>query len=258
MLIAERHQHLLTTLRQRKAAQLDDLARELAVSPSTVRRDLDELERRGLVERTHGGAILREPSPAIRSGDIALNSRMGEQVAEKEAIGAVAAAMVTPHMTVMLDGGTTVIYAARQITARPIQVVTNSLAIGHLFADDDQAEVMLVGGNLYPRTGVCVGPMATGSLADLHADLCLFSLAGIFENEGYNINLPMAQVEQVMLQQATRSVILMDASKFGRKSLVRVCSLDEVDQIVTDGNIDQTWSQRLGDRLHVARPELGA
>ena len=155
------------------------------------------------------------------------------------------------------DGGTTVIYAARQITARPIQVVTNSLAIGHLFADDDQAEVMLIGGNLYPRTGVCVGPMATGSLADLHADLCLFSLAGIFENEGYNINLPMAQVEQVMLQQATRSVILMDASKFGRKSLVRVCSLDEVDQIVTDGNIDQTWSQRLGDRLHVVRPESG-
>jgi len=68
----------------------------------------------------------------------------------------------------------------------------------------------------------------------------------------------MAQVEQVMLQQATRSVILMDASKFGRKSLVRVCSLDEVDQIVTDGNIDQTWSQRLGDRLHVVRPESGA
>ncbi len=250
MLIAERQQRLLSTLRQRKAAQLDDLARELAVSASTVRRDLDELERRGLVERTHGGAILRDATVPMAS-DIALNSRMGEQVAQKEAIGATAAALVAPHMTVLLDGGTTVIYAARQITARPIQVVTNSLAIGHLFADDDQVEVMLVGGNLYPRTGVCVGPMATGSLADLHADLCLFSLAGIFENEAYNINLPMAQVEQVMLQQAARSVLLMDATKFGRKSLVRVCSLDEVDQVVTDGAVDPVWSQRLGDRLQV-------
>lgn len=252
MLIAERQQRLLATLRQRKAAQLDELARELDVSASTARRDLDELERQGLVERTHGGAILRETATSAPPGDIALNRRMGEQVEEKEAIGIAAAALVTPNMTVLLDGGSTVIYAARCIEARPIQVVTNSLAIGHLFADDEQVEVMLVGGNLYPRTGVCVGPMATGSLADLHADLCLFSLAGIFENEAYNINLPMAQVEQVMLQQAAQSILLMDASKFGRKSLVRVCSLDEVDRVVTNTSIDPDWRDRLGDRVVVA------
>src|SRR5690606_31979693 len=92
---------------------------------------------------------------------------------------------------------------------------------------------------------------ATGTLADLYADLCLFSLAAIHEDSAYNINLDMARVEQIMLQQAARSIMLMDATKFGRKSLVRVCSLTEVDQIVTDAGIAPSWRGQLGDRLVV-------
>jgi len=239
-------------LRERKTAELEELARHLNVSASTIRRDLDTLEQSGQLQRTHGGAVLRD-DPAVPPGtDLALNRRMMEHADQKRAIGRCAASAVFPNMTLLLDGGSTVIYAARLITARPIQVVTNSLAIANHFADDDQVELLLVGGNLYPRTGVCVGPIATGSLADLHADLCLFSLAGIYEAEAYNINLPMAQVEQVMMRQAARSILLMDSGKFGRKSLVRVCGLDEVDQIITDGAVPGTWIDDLGERLVVA------
>ncbi len=154
-------------------------------------------------------------------------------------------------MTVLLDGGSTVVHAAQMIDARPIQVVTNSLSVANHFADDDQVELLLIGGNLYGRTGVLVGPIATGCLADLHADVLLFSLAGLYEDAAFNINLIMAQVEQVMMQQAARSVMLMDSSKFGRKSLVRVCSLDEVDQIVTDAGVDSSWREALGSRMIV-------
>jgi DeoR/GlpR family transcriptional regulator of sugar metabolism len=100
---------------------------------------------------------------------------------------------------------------------------------------------------------VLLGPITTGSLADLHADLLLFSVAGIYGSEAYNQNLNMTQVEQAMMRQAARSVMLMDSSKFGRKSLSRVCSLDELDQIVTDPDVDPAWQDRLGDRLVVAR-----
>lgn len=266
-------------LRDKGSAQLEELARALDVSASTVRRDLEHFERQQLVQRTHGGAIYIGPdasqsssaagsSPAASSAaagstsavsDIpslvpstALTERMGQHIDAKNAIGRYAASLVQPGMTVLLDGGSTVIYAARQITARPIQVVTHSLSIANHFADDEQVELLIVGGNLYPRTGVMLGPITTGSLADLHADLLLMSVAGIHGHEAYNQNLGLTQVEQAMMRQAVRSVLLMDSSKFGRKSLSRVCSLDEVDQIVTDAGIDDSWRDRLGDKLVVA------
>lgn len=266
MLIVERQQRVLDILQAQQAAQLDDLAQRLGVSASTIRRDLDALERKGLVERTHGGAVYRgdkadsAAAPAAASngnggatqGNIVLAERMKEHVAAKRAIGIYAAAQIQPHMTLLLDGGSTVIYAAQQIRARPLQVVTSSLSIANLFADDDQVELLLIGGNLYPRTGVMVGPIATGCLADLYADLALFSLAGIYDDAAFNINLPMVQVEQAMMRQATRSLMLMDSTKFGRKSLVRVCGLSEVDQIVTDAGVSDAWRQQLGERLVVA------
>ncbi len=278
MLIVERQQRVLEILRERKAAQLEDLARELDVSGSTIRRDLEALERRGVVERTHGGAIYKgdaggaEPAgmaPSRGHADSArvpaesapssmgqhspvLAERMNQDVEQKIAIGRYAAAQITPHMTVLLDGGSTVIFAAKEIKARPLQIVTHSLSIANLFADDDQIELLLLGGNLYPRTGVTVGAITTGCLADLYADLAIFSVAGIYDDAAFNINLPMAQVEQLMIRQATRSLLLMDSSKFGRKSLVRVCGLSEVDQIVTDAGIADAWRQSVGERLIVA------
>lgn len=251
MLIVERQQRILEILRRQRTAQLEDLARRLDVSSSTVRRDLETLEKQGLVERTHGGAIYCQP-PSLRNGPTTfLAERLQENVAAKKAIGAYAAGLVQPHQTVLLDGGSTVFYAAQQITARPLQVVTNSLPIANLFADDDQVELLLIGGNMYPRSGVLVGPIATGCLADLHANLMLFSVAGIHDDACYNQNMAMAQVEQVMLQQSTESVLLMDATKFGRKSLTRVCGLEEVDRIVTDADIETAWPSNLGDRLVV-------
>ena len=249
MLIIERQERVLEILKQRKTAQLEELARELDVSPSTIRRDLEQLEERGLVDRTRAGAVYREAVATESNLDV--TRRMRERVEQKETIGGAAARLIQPQMTVLLDGGSSVVFAARQITARPIQVVTNSLVIANHFAEDEQVELLVVGGNLYPRTGVLVGPIATGCLADLHADILLFSLAGIYENEAFNINLPMAQVEQMMMQQAARSVLLMDASKFGRKSLVRVCGLDEVDQIITDVEVERSWRDCLGERLTI-------
>lgn len=254
MLVVERQQRVLEILRQRRAAQLDELARELEVSASTIRRDLEQLEGSGLIERTHGGAIWRgQNDDNAGSGQSrALAERLNERIAEKEAIGRFAAGLVQPQMTLILDGGSTVYYAARQIAARPLQVVTNSLPIANLFADDERVELVLIGGSLYPRTGVTLGPIATGCLADLHADLLLFSVAGIYEDAAYNQNLAMAQVEQLMMRQAARSVMLMDSGKFGRKSLTRVCGLDEVELIVSDGGLDAGWRDQLGQRLVVA------
>jgi len=249
MLIIERQQHLLELLRQRNAADLDWLARQLEVSGSTVRRDLETLEQQGLVERTHGGAVFRG---GARRPSIVFNERISQSVEAKMAIGRYAASLVEPNMTLLLDGGTTVYYAAQQIDVRPLQIVTNSLTMANLFADDEQVELILVGGRLYPRTAVCVGPLTQHMFKQLHADLLLFSTAAVYGDEAFNLNLDQAEIEQAMLRQAARSVLLMDSSKFDRKSLARVCSLDQVERIVTDVGIDPTWPDRLGLQMVVA------
>ena len=251
MLIVERQERLLSILRERQTADLDALGDALSVSVSTVRRDLEALEQQGLVERTHGGAVYRGP----HHHSIVFNVRLAEHVEAKRLIGRRAAQLVEPHMTVLLDGGSTVYIAAQQIEARPIQVVTNSLSIAQHFADDEQVELMLIGGNLYPRSGVMVGPIATRCLSDLHADLLLFSLAGVFEDGFYNQNLAMAEVEQSMIRQAASAVLLMDSSKFGRKSLARVCGLDLVEAIITDDAVSERWVKQFGERLIVAEPD---
>lgn len=248
MLIVERQQMILEILRQQQAADLESLAQKLGVSSSTVRRDLDELETRGVIERTHGGAVYR----GEQKHPVAFDERRDKNVEAKRAIGRYAAGLVEPGMTLLLDGGSTVYYAAQQITARPLQVVTNSLTTAMLFSDDEQVDLVMLGGELYPRTGVLVGPLATHCLNQLHADLLLFSLAGIHEDEAFNLNLKQAEVEQIMLQQAARSVLLMDATKFGRKSLARVCSTDDVEQIVTDRKIASRYTRQFGERLVIA------
>ena len=253
MLIVQRQQQLIELLKDRRSAQLDELAEALQVSTSTVRRDLETLERRGQVERTHGGAVyLGEARPPTAKPTYALATRMTERVEPKRAIARVAAGLIEPHMTVLLDGGSTVVFAAETIEARPLQVLTNSISIANLFKDDEQIELTLLGGTLYPRTEVTLGPLTTGTLADLHADLLLFSTVGIYGEDCFNLNLEMARTEQIMMRQATRSVMLMDASKFGRKSMARVCSLAEVDHIITDEGVDDVWRDRLADRLTVA------
>src|SRR5687767_2737147 len=101
MLIVERQHRVLEILREQKAADLETLAQSLNVSGSTVRRDLDALEKQGLVERTHGGAVYR----GQRQHPVAFSERIAQQVDAKKAIGKAAAALVQPHMTLLLDGG---------------------------------------------------------------------------------------------------------------------------------------------------------
>jgi hypothetical protein len=163
---------------------------------------------------------------------------MNEQVEQKQAIGRQAAKWVEPGMTVFLDGGSTVYYASRLIEARPLQVVTNSLTIAGLFADDERVELVLIGGTLYPRSGVLVGPIATKALGELHADLLLFSLAGIYDDGCYNQNLAMAEVEQMgsAALLALLTVIVLVICWRWAVRLVRRLRSDQLSATIVEGN----------------------
>jgi DeoR family transcriptional regulator, fructose operon transcriptional repressor len=236
MLIVQRQSRLQEIIAQRGMIDLESLARELAVSDSTVRRDISELEKKGLVSRTHGGVIWKGDNASKDNGSrpYAFEQRLQYKLDAKQRIANAAAKLVRTGETVLLDGGTTTFFLAQQLLGRQMQIVTNSLPIASLFANDDHVEMILTGGVVYPRYGVLLGPAAETTLSTIHATTLFMSVAGLHRGATYNQNMLLVQAERKMMEQSQRTVLLVDSSKFGQQALVKLCELSKVDVLVTD------------------------
>ncbi|MFM8282143.1 MAG: DeoR/GlpR family DNA-binding transcription regulator [Planctomycetaceae bacterium] len=232
-----RRTRLIDFIRIRGFATLDELVTELGVSESTVRRDLDALEEQGLARRTHGGALAAGGMPGAPDGD----GRQPAHWPAKRAIAAATAEVIADGETVLLDGGTTTYEVARLLVGRSLQVVTNSVPVANLFAAQARTDLVLLGGYVSPRTGVCLGPYANEWLGRLHVTTTVLSAAGITAEGLFNAHLLLAETEQAMLRAAGRVIVVADSSKFGRKSLTFVSALDQVDLVVSDDGLDAPW-----------------
>src|SRR3954466_2929482 len=200
MLIEQRHSRLQELLAQRGMSDLESLSADLRVSQSTVRRDLESLESRGLVRRTHGGVIwVGDRTNGTRP--YAFDQRMSMDVDAKRQIAKAAARLVQPGQTVLLDGGTTTFYLAEQLLGQSLQMVANSLPIANLFINDENVELILTGGLMYPRYGVLLGPSAEHMLAGIHTKTLFLSVAGVNGGMLYNQNLLLVQSERRMMEQ---------------------------------------------------------
>lgn len=242
MLIAERHSLLQDLIARRGIADLDTLAAELRVSQSTVRRDIELLEAKGVVQRTHGGVIWTgqpsQVSPSTRP--YAFDQRMGYQVDPKRAIAQAAKALVQPGETILIDGGTTTFYFAQELADTALQIVTNSLPIANLFLNNDRVELVLTGGLMYPRYGVLLGPQTESNIATMHTKTMFFSVAGVHDATLYNQNLLLVQTELRMMEQAQRVILLVDSGKFGQQALAKLCDINQVDVVVSDARLHES------------------
>lgn len=252
MLIVERQTRLKELIAERGTCDLDSLADALQVSQSTVRRDVEILEQVGLVERTHGGVVWLGEKSAASARPYAFDQRMNYRHEAKLRIAQAAAALVRPGQTVLVDGGTSTFYLARELTGRSMQLVTNSLPIGNLFLNDDSVELLLTGGLVYPRYGVLLGPHVESFLSSIHASTLFLSCAGVHEGKVYNQNLLLVQAERQMMRQVQQTVLLADSSKFEQQALAELCDLSAVHVIVTDSELEQ----RHQDAIRAAGCEL--
>ncbi|MFO0817963.1 MAG: DeoR/GlpR family DNA-binding transcription regulator [Pirellulales bacterium] len=244
MLVDDRRSRLLELVRLRGFAALPDLASELQVSESTVRRDLDYLEETGSAKRTHGGVFYTGPSPKLHDIDRRQEANWGR----KRAIARAAAPLIEDNDTVVLGGGSTVYELARLLVGRPLQIVTNSLPVANLFTSSDSADLVMIGGYVHTRTGVSVGPYAEHMLAELTARRAVLSVAGVTERGFFNSNLLLVETERAMMRAADEVVVVADSTKFGRTSLARLCELSDIDTLVVDQGLDTKWL----DCLHQA------
>jgi DeoR family fructose operon transcriptional repressor len=247
----DRKNKLLELIRQRGFASLPALAETLEVSESTVRRDLDFLEESGVAQRTHGGVFYTGPSPRLAHFD----QRQALNWDKKRQIAVAASRLIEDNDTILLDGGSTTYELAQLLVGRPLQVVTNSLPVANLFTSSDNADLIFVGGYMHAKTGVSLGPYANQMLAGLNVRRAVLSVAGINDKGCYNSNLLLVETERAMMTSAEEVIVVADSTKLGHTSLSHLCNLDQIDVLVTDGDVSAEWRERVaaaGVRLVVA------
>jgi DeoR family transcriptional regulator, fructose operon transcriptional repressor len=251
VLVEERRQKILDLVNERGFISLGELAQTLSASESTIRRDLDYWGQQGFVKRTHGGAVLLDDTHGLPP----LEERSARELDEKHAIAKAAAARIRDGDSVLLDGGTTTLEVARLLVGRPLQIVTNSLPIANLFASNRETDLVILGGYVYPRTGVALGPLTTRMMQEVHVHQTIMSTGGITSKGLFNSNMLLVETERQMMRCADEVVVVADHTKIGKQALAFLCELSDVDTLIVDGKATAEQRQLIegaGVRLLVA------
>jgi DeoR family transcriptional regulator, fructose operon transcriptional repressor len=248
VLVDQRRQQIIQTIENKGFVSIAELAETIGASESTLRRDLEFLDGIGQIRRTRGGAAYVGES--LTSFEV----RRTQFREQKQRIAAAAAEMVQPGETILLDGGTTTLELARQLVGKPLQVVTNSIPIANLLVNSPLTELIVIGGFVYPKTGVNLGPIAVDALKSIHARRLFVSVGGITEAGLFNSNALLVETERQMIEAADEMIVVSDSSKLGHSALAHLCPLEVVDRLVIDSGITQEWQDtiaRAGVKLTV-------
>ncbi|MEE4023354.1 DeoR/GlpR family DNA-binding transcription regulator [Gordonia sp. PKS22-38] len=250
MLARQRQDEILAQVAAHGAVKVAGLCAALGVSDMTIRRDLKDLEDRGLVERVHGGVTLPRATSKDEPGFYAKSTRALDA---KRAIAKTAATLVRPDTCIGISGGTTThTFASELLDVPGLTVVTNSLPVADIFNDrgrDDQT-ILLTGGQRTPSMAL-VGPLTVVTLERLHLDVLFLGTHGVHVNAGLTCpNLLEAQANQAMVAASRRVVVLADHTKWGVTALASTLRLSDVDVLVTDSGLDDSAREILADNVH--------
>jgi DeoR family transcriptional regulator of aga operon len=243
MLIEERRQHILGLVQSHGRVLVNELSENLGISQITIRKDLDYLQSKGLVQRTHGGAL---PLSGGAMFDPSLQEKMRRHSQEKLRIANAAARLVQEGQCVMLDSGTTttgVAHALRRFSH--LTVITNAINIAGDLAGTD-FEVILTGGSLRKNSFSLVGPLAEDVLEEMHADILFLGVDGFDLEIGLTTpNVLESRVNRAMVEAAKRVVVVCDSTKFHRRSLSRIVPPASVHCIITDRGLAEADAEIL-------------
>lgn len=226
----DRHTRILSLLSAREAVEIAHLSRELDVSRETVRKDLYDLERDGLLTKVRGGAIL---TGKVES---AYDLRKSTEAQAKRSIARAAVQLIEPGDTVYLDYGTTTFMLAEELLLlSEITVVTNALPIANRLATNEAITVMLPGGIVRTNENSLYGPLTARNMEQLFMNIGFFGCAGIHPRAGFtNHNIFETDISRLAIQQTGNSIMLADHTKFDTVAENKTADIDGVDQLITD------------------------
>ncbi len=242
----ERHELVCEAVQATGRVHVGEVAARMGVSEMTVRRDFEELEERGVLTRVHGGAI----SNVSRSYEPGFAARSLEHVDAKRRIGAATAALLRDGETLILDAGTTTVEVARALSAeRRLRILALSLYVADAVADMPNVTLMIPGGVVRRHERSFIGGMTIATFANLQFDTVVLTSGGVDAEAGVTeYEFDDSETKIAALKSARRIIVVADSSKLGAVAFVRLCAIDAVDIVVTDGDAPPATVQALRDR----------
>jgi DeoR/GlpR family transcriptional regulator of sugar metabolism len=242
---ARRRFELIRLARRQGQLSVTELSSQFGVSPDTIRRDLDLLSVRGLVRRTHGGAV---PADNLVQSESPLAQRVNLRTAEKTRIAQCAAALIQNGETLIINGGsTTRIFAFELADKKNLTVVTNALGIPAALPDQAVRDIFVLGGEYRAESHITVGSVAYGGSMGVSVDSAILGVGGITKDGVFAKLLQEATMTASMIAAARRTIVLADSTKFDQKLLGHIASLGQIDILVTDAEPPGTISQVLDE-----------
>lgn len=236
-LMLERRAQIGALVRQRGSVRVQELAERFQVSPVTIRTDLVQLEKEGVLIRDRGGAVTNTPASAL----VAFDQRTTLHQDTKRRIGQAAAALVQPGDSILMDAGTTVVEMARHLAPlSPLTVVTNALNVALELRAARDARVLLLGGTLSYATFGTLGPQLEQSLGDLVVQKLFLAAESVDAAAGVTDSTPeIAHAKRAMARAARQVILVADSSKWGKIGFIRVLPLEQIHTVVSDRGLPE-------------------
>ncbi len=227
-----RQNEILAAVKTRGACSIVELAAQLKVSDETIRRNIKPLVHQGLIEKVHGGIVLNQTLVP----ELPFEKRMNEHIEQKQLISALVAKIIEDGDSIMLDTGSTTAYVARALGGhRNLSVVTNCTEIARTLAREPSNRVHICGGPLRSDDWATFGSSAISFVRQFHVAFAVLSIGGVNDTgEFVDYHLEEAEFSRAVIQQARKTIVVADHSKFGSSSFVKVCDFEQVDMVVAD------------------------
>jgi DeoR family transcriptional regulator, fructose operon transcriptional repressor len=249
MRLNERQLEITRLIQRLKQLDVNALAGQFNTSAVTIRKDLDVLEQKGILMRTHGGAMLAEDIEQT----VQIAQKLGSMVEAKDAIARTALDLVFDCETVALDSGSTTLALARLLKNSNITIVTNSLLIANEMAERESGSVILLGGIWRKEASCYIGPSTLQALETINPDIAFIGTSGFSAAAGFTCqHSVLGQIKTAMIERSQRKFILADSSKYGQRAFTTFALPSDMDGLIVDDGISRAGLDEMREKgLHV-------
>lgn len=248
MLTGERRTKILAIIEAQKFVSVNQLSEKFNVHETTIRRDLDDLEAKGLVYRIHGGVV---PSD-IKSNEAKFEDRQTENLDEKIRIGQYISSLIRNNDCIILDSGTTTLQIAKSLNERQdlddLTIVTNDINLAIVFKDNQNVNVIVTGGTLYHGSFMLNGPITDETLGNLNVDKVILATPALDTETGLNhFDELLVATKKVMIKTARTRIVAVDHTKIGHRALYAFLPISKIDLLVTGNEVEHKLVKEMND-----------
>lgn len=239
----ERRNLIIQYLEEHGRVTVEELSQKFDVTPMTIRRDLQHLEDNDIAVRTFGGAVLKSDLDT----EISYEDKSISHKEEKNRIAAYAASIIKDGQIVLLDSGTTNMEIAKKLKDKKgLTIVTPDVLLASYLIQSTDFKTLCTGGYVQNNIGACIGSRASDFLRNINVDIGFMGASSVDIERGITTpTIEKAEVKKQIIESSEKVILVTDSSKFGRTSFAKICSIDELDLVITDDNIDKKILEEL-------------